>query len=154
MQRYKELVKTEHHADSQPRTPKVGNWVPEEPKIIGSRSSPPAHPVELPVKDTAPVSKDEKPEEKWQTATVYHPPKRDESNKSCGRVAPPDFDFSGDMTEKVRGRKHFKIPCEDQVATILEHPLSHYTSTNESVGESSVRHNHRDENERQRCARR
>ena len=43
-----------------------------------------------------------------------------------------EADIFGDLNEKARGRKHFAPSNEDQVAQILEHPLSYYTTTYES----------------------
>lgn len=70
-----------------------------------------------------------------------------------------EADIFGDLNEKARGRKHFAPSNEDQVAQILEHPLSYYTTTYESCDDQqrpsrrTATTSHREGVERQRCAR-
>ena len=66
-----------------------------------------------------------------------------------------DSDIFGDKTPKITGKKHFTVSGEDAVAQIMDHPLSHYTTTYESDDHyPSGRHNHLDKKEKQKCARR
>ena len=45
-----------------------------------------------------------------------------------------DGNFFGDKKVKTKGRKHFvaKVTVDDNVAQIMEYPLSHYTGTDTS----------------------
>jgi len=65
-----------------------------------------------------------------------------------------DTDIFGDKTPKITGKKHFTVSGEDAVGQIMEHPLSHYTTTYESDDHPSTRHDHLNKNEKQKCARR
>ena len=66
-----------------------------------------------------------------------------------GKRNNPTDDIFGDLKTKTLGRKHFaNLPTED----LLEHPLSHYTETDED--QPRGRHDHQKNADRQRCARR
>ena len=62
----------------------------------------------------------------------------------------------GSKNDQAKGRKHFILNENDRVGHILEHPLSHYTSSNgEESQKSDRRHRvHKNPEERQRIARR
>ena len=101
----------------------------------------------LPNQQTAPVP------DIAQPVIVKHQKALQGNGRKGRHVA--DEDIFGDKNLKMTGKRHFTLNEEDQVAQIMEHPLSHYTTTdNDDEDYPSRKHDHDSKVGRQRCARR
>lgn len=137
MDRYKQLLKVQTHQNQpypQQQEIKVDNWVndKEQQKVVETKiNTPPGRPIDdVPVKDHKKIdlcSVTQNPESEPQYLAQIEKVTR---SKHRVKVKVNEKDIFGDLHEQRRGRKHFVVTSkEDQVAHILEHPLSHYTNT-------------------------
>ena len=60
--------------------------------------------------------------------TTYLKTEEDQGRSKARHVS--DEDIFGDKSLKMTGKMHFALNEEDHVAQIMDHPLSHYTTTN------------------------